>query len=309
MSTVTRSQKIRLGIFVATGLFLLLASFVILAGRAMIEKRDTYTIRFTNRNISFSGLDVGSDVTYSGIKIGRVEKIRIAPDDVSVIEVIISVPAGTPIAKDSKASIASLGITGLKYVELSRGTKEAGVLEPGGIIPAGETLIDELSAKATTIADKLDDLLENIQAMTGQNTQRSFGRILDNAAGLLEDNRQNIADIVDNARVVTGNVAEASNKVVTVLDRADALLDDLSDMTRTLQGAVGPGGELQQTLVRVGKLVDRINLLVLRSEQDLDITLSNLREASANLSEFSQEFRENPTILFGGQQNAGIETP
>ncbi len=307
MSTVTRSQKVRLGIFVGTGLFLLLAAFVILAGRTMLEKRDTYTIRFSNRNISFSGLDIGSDVTYSGIKIGRVEKVRIAPEDVSVIEVIISVGAGTPIAADSKASIASLGITGLKYVELSRGSSEAGLLKPGDIIPAGETLIDELSAKASTIADKLDALLENVKSMTGENTQTSFNRILDNSAGLLEDNRRNIAGIIENAVTVTENVARASEKTVEVLDRADRLMVELSAVSDTLKTTIGPDGELQQTLERVRVLIDRVNMLVLRSEQDLDITLSNLREASANISDFSLEFRENPTILLSNPQGSQSE--
>ncbi len=308
MSSVTRSQKIRLGLFVGTGLILLLAAFVILAGRAMLEERDTYTIRFSNKSVSFSGLDIGSDVTYSGIKIGRVEKVRIAPGDVSVIEVVISVDKGTPIASDSKASVASLGITGLKYIELSRGTPEAPLLKPGDVIPAGETLIDELSAKAATIADKLDALLEDIRGMTGEPTQRSFNRILDSSAGILEDNRENIGKILENATEVTENFVLVSEQTRQILDRVDHLLTQLSAVGETLQTTIGPGGELQQTLVRTGRLIDRANLLILRSEQDLDITLSNLREASANLSDFSLEFRENPTILFGGAQGEQAES-
>lgn len=304
MGTISRSQKVRLGIFVGTGLTVLLGSFMILAGRAMLEKRDTYVARFSNKSVTFSGLELGSDVKYSGIKIGRVEKVGIAKDDVSIIEVTLSVEQGTPISSDSKASIASLGITGLKYVELSRGSPDAPILKPGDTIAAGETLIDELSAKASTIADKLDELLENIKAMTGEQTQTSFNKILDSSAGILDDNRANIAGILEDARKVTGNVATASEKSVVVVENAQQLMAQLSAIGNTLNTTIGPEGKLQATLIQIGQLVERVNMLVLRSEQDMDISLSNLREASANLSDFSLELRENPTILFSNQQSS-----
>ena len=301
MGPLSRAQKIRLGVFVGTGIALLFGSFMILAGRAMLEKRDLYTIRFSNKSVTFSGLDPGSDVKYSGIKIGRVERVGIAGDDVSIIEVNISVEGGTPIASNTRGSVASLGITGLKYVELSRGSPDVPLLKPGDTIPAGETLIDELSAKALTISEKLDQLLRNIETMTGEDAQASFQGILTSTAGILDDNREHIAGILSDAREVTANVARASEGSVAVVERADQLMVQLSLIGETLKTTIGPEGELQQTLKRSGELIERVNMMVLRSEQDLDISLSNLREASANLSDFSLELRENPTILIKDQ--------
>jgi len=76
MATMSRPMKVRLGIFVGTGLALLVGAFVLLAGRAMLERRDYYSIRYSEKGASFSGLEVGSDVKYSGIKIGRVERLE-----------------------------------------------------------------------------------------------------------------------------------------------------------------------------------------------------------------------------------------
>ena len=88
--SVTRAQKVRLGIFLVVSALLLIGGLVILAGARLGEKRDLYFVRYAEGEVSLNGLDVGSPVKYSGIRVGRVDRISIDPSDVSVIVVTIS---------------------------------------------------------------------------------------------------------------------------------------------------------------------------------------------------------------------------
>lgn len=304
MADLSRGQKVRLGIFVGTGVALLAAATFVLAGRALTEERDEYLIRFSGKNASFSGLSVGSDVTYSGIRIGRVERLAVATDDVSVIEVGISVTQGTPIASDSQASLGSKGITGMKYIDVSRGSAKAALRKPGDTIPAGESLIDELSVKAMSIGDKLDALLINLKAMTGTDSQATVQRILDESAGLLTDNRKNIAAIIRNAKtitddavVVTHNFAKASDASVILVQRVDRILADVELASGNIRRSTSSKGDIAATLTKIGTLVHGLNMVVVRSQVDIDITLRQLRDASADLRDFAQAIKDNPMLL------------
>lgn len=305
MSDLSRGQKIRLGVFFGTGLALLAAAAVLVAGRAWTEKRDEYHIRFSSKAASFSGLSIGSDVTYSGIKIGRVERLAVASDDVSVISVGISVTGGTPIAVDSTASLGSQGITGMKFIDISRGSPKVPLRKPGDLIPAGDSLLDSLSERAASIGEKLDTLLSNLQGMTGPGARGSVEKILSESAALLADNRGNITAILANARIASEELALMARSGNQLLVRADRLLVDLSGTTAELRRAVAPGSEVDQAVVKVARLVDALHVVVLRSQGDIDVTLRHLREASADVADFSQAIKENPTLLmFSGDRSS-----
>lgn len=305
MSDLTRGQKIRLGVFFGTGVAILAAATVIIAGRAWTEKRDEYRIRFSSKAASFSGLSVGSDVTYSGIKIGRVERLAVASDDVSVIAVGISVSGGTPIAVDSTASLGSQGITGMKFIDISRGSPKVRLRKPGDEIPAGDSLLDSLSERAASIGQKLDELLSNLQGMTGPGARGSVEKILSESAALLADNRGNITAILGNARIASEELALMARSGNQLLVRADRLLVDLGGATAEMRRAVAPGSEVDKTVVKVARLVDALHLVVMRSQGDLDVTLRHLRNASADVADFSQAIKENPTLLmFSGDRSS-----
>ncbi|MBI3180033.1 MAG: MCE family protein [Deltaproteobacteria bacterium] len=302
MASLTKGQKVRLGVFVGTGMTVLVAATVLLAGRKLTETVDNYQIRYSNKAVSFSGLSVGSDVTYSGLKIGRVETLSVARDDVSIIEVGISVAGGTPIAADSTASLSSQGITGMKYVDISRGSAKAKLRKPGDRIPPGDSMMDSLTAQAQTIGGKLELLLANLQAMTGTEQQRSVQKVLDEAGGILADNRQTIAAILKNAEKVTSDLAAMSHGGVAVVERTARIAANLEVVSADLKHLSAPSGNVGQAIAKVAKLVDGLNMVVVRSQGDIDMTLRHLREAAADMRDFSQAVKDNPTLLmFSGE--------
>lgn len=342
---VTRAQKVRLGIFLAVALTVGVGGLVLLAGMKLGEKRDRYTVRFSEAAVSFSGLDVGSPVKYSGIRIGNVEAIRIDPNDVSVIEVTLDLVGGTPVAEDSVASLGSLGITGLKYVELSRGSSKARVRKPGETIPAGSSLLDTLTDQATVIAAKVETLLGQANAFTTPEMKEKVAELLDRGSKLLATTEEVVSENRGNLQMLSQRVADSSAQVqalaatlqrtsarleamiatsgpqlqrlleesvglVAELRRSRAQLDGLLAESRgTLQDAravVGKDG-LGKTMEDVDRLVTRGYLVLLQSQEDLSEALGHLRETSENMNAFSQRIKEDPSLLLMGGSESGAE--
>jgi len=329
---VTRAQKVRLGVFVIGGLVVMLGGLVILAGASLGEVRDEYTVRYSEGTVSLSGLDVGSPVKYSGIRVGRVDRIGIAPDDLSVIEVALSMQEGTPIAMDSKANLGSMGITGLKYIELSRGTKAAGLRTPGSDIPPGTAGLDELANQAGEIAEKVSVTIDRVNALVAPEMKDRVASVLDRTDKLLEtveatvsENRVTLKRLGERTEAA---VAEAERLLVElngvasstrgVIDRAAPgiertlratrkLLVDLGGTRENLDDALGSVDMVMQSandaLLAVMPLLDRGNLLVQQSQENVVEALSYLRETAENLTDFSRRVREDPSLLLlGGEE-------
>jgi phospholipid/cholesterol/gamma-HCH transport system substrate-binding protein len=207
---------------------------LILAGMKLGESRDTYTVRFSQANVSLSGLEVGSPVKYSGLRIGRVEAVGVAKDDVGVILVTLSIDGGTPVAEDSKANLGSMGITGLKYIELTRGSKEAKLRKPGAVIPEGASLIDDLTDQAGEIARKVQVTLDNVNALTGPDMKDRVSRLLDRSErtlaeveGLLVENRDSFKLLSARLAVTADEVSNIASGLNGTVERANGLLDTI----------------------------------------------------------------------------------
>ncbi|HKE14707.1 MAG TPA: MlaD family protein [Kofleriaceae bacterium] len=320
MPQVTRAQKVRLGIFLASGLTVLIGGLVVLAGLKVGESRDEYTVRFRDADVSLNGLDVGSPVKYSGIRVGRVEAVRIDPEDVSVILVELSLDDGTPVAEDSKANLGVQGITGLKYVELSRGSRTARVREPGEDIPPGSSVLDSLTQKADQIATKVETVLDRLADFSGPDMKQRVSRLLESSNEflttvnqILGDNRDSLGNLAqsvrgtaDQARMLAGELASTARRTNALLDEAtlllrrskgtparlDAFLDQATAVLKESRGLLGPEG-LQRTVARV-------NAILGQTHQQVIEIVGLVREAAENANALTEKLREDPSLLLLG---------
>jgi phospholipid/cholesterol/gamma-HCH transport system substrate-binding protein len=97
---------------------------------------NTYVLnaRFT----SAAGLNQGSIVEMAGVKIGKVESIRLHPTDLVAI-VTVRIDKGIPVSDDAVAAIKTRGLIGDKYIEIAPGGSD---FELG----PGETIVDTVPA-------------------------------------------------------------------------------------------------------------------------------------------------------------------
>jgi len=326
VSRLTRGQRIRLGVFLVVGLALIVGTLGVLIGLAALEKHDIYFIRLPG----VGGLNAGAQVRYRGIRVGRVEDMRIAPGDVESVRVAIAIEQDTPIKADTTAVLEMQGVTGLRYIELTGGTNEAKDLAPGAEIQAKVSTLELLSERATSIAEKIERITGNLAKLTEGIAGERIERVLDEAETTVTRVRELVEQVTPPAK--------------NAVDRAAGLLADLSGMAKSADGAMVEVGttfkrarewidpdQVARTLgsleraarsadrrlsdSEIGKLVaklieltegadktlERADLTLLQIKDDLLRALDELVVGAEAFAEFANLLREDPAALIRGR--------
>ena len=335
MSRPTRAQKLRLGIFLSVSIALLVGWVGMLVGSAVLEKRDDYYIRFTG---SIAGLDRGSQVRYNGVRVGRVEGIRIEPEHVESVRVEITMTAGTTIKADTVATLEMQGITGLKSIELSGGTNAARTLPIGSRIPAVDSDFAVLVERGKSIAAKLDQVVGNLARITGGETgERLLGTVTEveqtvkTVHGILTENREGTKALVDHANTfmvgldklvseVRGTMKNAQTAVRKVAEWIDP--QALASMVRRFDVAAERIAqrfapvELGKTLKAVKsfgdsatKVLSHADLALLQIKDEFLRALDEFMSGAESFAEFAKMLRDNPAALIRGRTDEERKLP
>jgi len=280
---VTNAQKIRLGIFLFITSVLLIVTIVVVAGQRLMEKRDDYFV--TYRNISVIGLQTGSSVKYYGINIGQVEDISIDQDDINNVTIQISVKKGTPIKEDVLATLVSVGITGIKQVELTGGTNDAKLLTPGSDIQPGTSYMEDITGKAELIAEKFELLLNNFIAVTSEDNRIKVGNILTNTQDMVSENRAALnASLVN----MNGLLEENRKALKTTINSFNALIVENRGMLKeVLSSTKGLIDDSRAPLQKAFTQLDSASLAMANFMVASQSSLTKLDTILANASVFS----------------------
>ncbi len=336
---ITRSQKIRLGLFVLVSMVLLFILLAAVLGSTVFADRDVYEIDY---DISVSGLEVGAPVKYNGVRVGRVDRIWINPEKVSQTRVAISLQKGTPIKENTKAILNVQGITGLRFIELVGGTSSSRTMPPDSIIKAGTSVVDKLTGRAETLSLKAELLVNQMVELTGDENRALVADVLERSGSLMNTLDRTITKNSDLLTSTLENINRASAKLVLAIDelravsketslaiasirrkvegvldekRVIGVLDDTRKMIGEARKRLGEDelGRFTKALNKVAKrtdaLVEKLDLLVARGRQDLRATLRYLAETAENARDFSRLIRDDPSLLLRSQEKRGRELP
>jgi phospholipid/cholesterol/gamma-HCH transport system substrate-binding protein len=336
---ITRAQRIRLGIFVVASVGILLALFVAVVGTTLWTDRDNYQVRY---RISVSGLEIGAPVKYNGVRVGRVESIKIDPKQVSHTLVAISLEAGTPVKENTRAVLNVQGITGLKFIELIGGTSEAPTISPDSEIEAGTSVVDKLTGQAENISIKAELLINQLLDLTGDGNRALVTDVLERAGSLMNTLDKTITKNSDEIDSLMKGLSLASTRLAAALDEirkaAQETREAVAGIRRSTEkvldakrvagvldeakGAIGDARErfsknelgkvnrlLERLLTRTNTLVERVDLVVDRSREDIRASLRHLAETSENLRDFSRLIREDPSRLLRAKERRERELP
>lgn len=253
-----------MGIFLAVGSLLILIFAAAVAGNRLTQKWDTYYIVFEDYPVS--GLQVGGTVNYQGIKVGRVEEIKIDPEDVLKVRVKINIETGTPIKENTEAVLSLIGITGLKAVEIRGGTNEAKTMKPGSYIKPGSTMIDDISERAISIAEKLDLIAANINDMTNEQNRENIARILQETGQILHDTRSNLSGTLDAISRIANNTADLTEGLSRNIDFISQNLASNMDLVS------------QSTAESLEMIAETLNSELIVITQNLNQSISDISE-------------------------------
>ena len=298
---ITAAQKMRLGVFVIVGMAILAAFIVVPIGMKMTRHTKTYYSYFEGE--SLQGLEPGAAVKYNGVAIGKVAGVTYNPQDIGKMRVELSVMESFPMRVDMYATTGLIGITGLKYVEISGGTNEAAMLKPGGFVPTRVSIFATVGEKADVLIQKVETLLDHLNNVTHPDSLRSVKVAVDN-----------VADITGDAKVLLHELRGVLPAAVKAIDTAQAAVTEVRKITQDIKAMTGTlregveGGNIPQVIARLDStvtsmkaLTETVSLMVLQTREDFSVTMENLREATESASQLMKVLSENPSLLIRGE--------
>jgi phospholipid/cholesterol/gamma-HCH transport system substrate-binding protein len=224
-------QEIKVGV-VVLGLVILMGLSVFVLGGSTSILEGRYRLNASFEDIS--GLREGAVVRLAGIDVGEVTNIKFAEDPGQkrvFVQLNVMDKYQARIREDSVASIQTEGVLGDKYISVSVGSPEKGILQSGDWITTNEPL-EFLSyvTKATEILDNSAGIARKVNFMLGPD-QDSARASLANAIETLEDILREIRDGDGTLHAIIYNKGMATDlgKTVANLDTMSASLSKTAD--------------------------------------------------------------------------------
>ena len=288
------------GAFVLVLGAMLIAGVLWLASGGAFQKK--YDLYLAIEDESVAGLNLNAPVKYNGVDVGKVRDIHLDPENPERVRLIFAIERGTPIKVDTVAVLKTQGLTGIAYVELNGGAKDAAPLRantPGEypVIRTKPSLSARLENVLTTVLAKLDSTSNNLNAILSDENRLAFKSALADIAAVshtLAERKDTLdAGIVSAARTFD-NGARVSAQLGPVIERIGRSAEAVRKMGDETALASSNAGK---TLDSVGADVKRFTAETLPELQRL---LSELNVLSTSLRRLSEQTERNPAgLLFG----------
>ena len=254
---------------------------------------ESYRSYFIHTKELPTGLKENAEVRFIGVNAGFVKRIDFADIENAIIEIEISVKSKLPISKDSIAKVETQGISGIAFINITKGNGE--LFAPNDrkpIIALDKTLLDKIGSKAEVITDSVGQMIFKINTLLSRENTEKFDRILsslDKFSALLADEEKfkNLDKLMANADRLVANLNEREKEFDKLLNDFDALAISAKKFSDSLNASQAA----------IMKRVDRgeYNL-----KEILDPTLG---EAKTTLREFNRALREFQDALFRLEQD------
>jgi len=244
-------QEIKIGLFLGIGLFIL-AVFIFVVGdiSTMFDKKG-YTL-YTYFD-TVAGLEKKTVVRMAGVKVGSVESISLKEGKAEVALEIIS---EIEIPQDSKATLASLGLLGEKYIEITPGTEDE-MVQPGGKIGSLPPVsFDQLGMIISSVGDDIKNTSKAMRELLGEGEARvNIKEILQNLSTVSAELREFIGE---NRPHVTQSLDKADRAIETFDQNVQSLSEDLDELILILKDTVEENREgLKGNLDGIKELISR----------------------------------------------------
>lgn len=310
----TRANYALIGLFT---LLVVAAGFLFVYWFAVSERgRERMAIEIVFRD-SVAGLSRGSGVTFNGLRVGEVSRLRLDPDDPNRVVALIQIDSTTPVREDTRAQLEYQGLTGIANVSLTGGSATARrlTIDPDAsppVIEAEPSDFQDLLQTGRDIARSASDTLDRINRLIDDNGEtitatirnvESFSQALsDNAPGIdhfLEQVGQaaeRIGPLADSLDELSRN----TNAIISAVDpeTVSATVRNIEQFTQTLAGS---RDQIDQIFADAGAMTARLNETSVKVEQTLDTVMAAVAAIDAdrinatitNVESFSKMLADN----------------
>jgi phospholipid/cholesterol/gamma-HCH transport system substrate-binding protein len=304
-----KREQVFVGLFVIIAVALLIATVFSLSG-AFAGPARHFHAKFRNA----AGLERGATVRYEGgPKIGRVEHVKIDPQDPTVMDMEFSVKEDLPIKTDSHVAILSFSPLGDNHLEVKAGSPAAPRAADGAILPADQYVgFNELTEQINRVMPQAQELIgtlnlrmkdlsvtiTRVNDLLNDKNRANISASISDLQAMLREDRPVIKSTLNNANV-------ASAKLGPMLDDLRKTSDQANETLKKIDSMVGENREdLRASIKKLHESLDNVSRMTRRLDQTIDINTEtidelfmNMRAVTENLREFTDIIKTRPSEL------------
>jgi len=294
----TRSNYVMVGAVTVALLAGVLLFIVWLAGLSN-KSTKCYDIYFAQ---GVGGLNKGSNVSFSGVPVGQIQKISLLPNRPEFVWVRIEVDEQTPVLQGTTAQIKGVGFTGVSEIQLDgamRGAPPIGQVGPQGcaVIPATSSGLGALLNSAPELIERIQRLTERLTELLSDKNQNSISDILENVektTDVLAQRAPDLADAIGDARIAARNAGIAAQQVGLLANSTNRLVNEqgkpaAEDLRRAIAGVERATANLDAMIADARPGVQNLTKSTLPEANRL---VRDLRELTTSLQGFSERLEQ-----------------
>lgn len=259
------SREVKTAILVLSGIALFIYLFSYLKGEDLFSNTQTYYTEF-----DYNALSMSSPVTVKGNKVGKIEDIKY-DFETGKTRVSFSVNPKLEFSKNSVIRLYETGLMGGNALAIVS-ANDGDIAKPGDFIPSEVQpgLITSLKNNFTGISSDLDSTIRSADTlMTSLNelvidesevgikatiaelnaTLKSFKDLSNSVQGVIKENDNKIASILDNFNVTSENMSKLSDdlkdiELAKTITKFDESLSSINTLLASLNSNDGTLGKL-----------------------------------------------------------------
>jgi len=285
---ITYKQEVRVGLLVVVGFVVFTGFMFWLTGRSIVSKAVPVSVVFKN----VSGLKEGDPVRVSGVKKGRVGRVRL--QRVGHVTVTLQLDPEVRPHKDARATVASADFLGAKYVDYDPGLSDT-------ILAAKESIQglteEQFADVAQGAAKSAQELIANVNKglNPGQLASDIHATLIATQRGMEALTKATNGPVIQQTQATLASLERVMSHLDTLLGAANPAqtgkrLDTLStNLTQLTSRLTDTTGQLKGLLDKMDKGEGTLGKMATDT-----LLYKNLKATLKSLSELLTDLKERP---------------
>jgi phospholipid/cholesterol/gamma-HCH transport system substrate-binding protein len=291
-----KTSTLMVGLFTIMGVIMAVIAIIWVGATKYFEKGNRYVTYFDE---SVTGLQKDSNVKYRGVEVGRVEDIRVAPDN-RLIAVIMKINLKEDLTQNTVSQLKVAGITGIVFVELDR--KKIGEVD----LSPKLTFLTEypvIASQPSEIHKLLGGVNMVVEKVSQIDTRGVFDQVKSTAAEIeIFFRGKKMEAILTNVEASTANLKSLSGRVdqTVASGKLDEVLAETRDAVKEARTLLTSFKE-ELRVLKLPETMAKTRAVVKEAEG----TLENIRRTSETMEALVGRLNDRPSDLLFGKPPKG----
>lgn len=185
------------------------------------DETRSYTAEFTD----ISGLHIDSDVRVRGVRVGKVQAVRLQRKaGQTIAEVDLSLEMRYAIVPETRLAIKYQALTGLRYLDVSNPSEQT----------SGVNLVTEVPLSMTQPSFDITTLFNGLQPVLATLSPDDIDTFTANVANFMQGDGGGLGPMLDSIRTLTAFTADRQHVVATLMSNLNSIAEALGGHSKDL---------------------------------------------------------------------------